>query len=506
MTTSPFSSGRGSAGLTLAELMELAPFRAARLKGDGSVRVVDVVQDSRLVAAGALFVARTGGRAAGADFLPAAVEAGAVALLCSQDSVVDGAALPQIQVSDVTAAMAWAAEAVHGFPSSQLPLVGITGTNGKTTCAVLVEQALLGLGLRPARLGTIGLSFMGSVHESKLTTPLSDELSRIAAATLRQGGTQLVMEVSSHALALGRVQALRFDVAAFTNLSQDHLDHHGTMAAYEAAKLGLFTEFEPRVSVINIRDEVGHRFAQAARSERVIRVGPGQEVDPSGVECRPSGIRGRFLVSGKVVDLDTRYVGAHNLENLGIAIGILEALGLDVQAAVTAWQGSEGVPGRLERCDEPGDDITVLVDYAHTPDALLRVLEVARSLSSQQVWCVFGCGGDRDPGKRPQMGDIAGRLADRVIVTNDNPRSESPEKIAEAIVAGIAPIRRDYRCQLDRALAIEETLRDASPGDVVLIAGKGHEDYQLIGSQRLHFDDREIARAALQTRRVRMSR
>jgi len=312
----------------------------------------------------------------------------------------------------------------------------------------------------------------------------------------------VVMEVSSHAIVQGRVSGLSFDVAAFTNLTQDHLDFHGSMQAYAAAKRLLFTEFAPRVSVLNTRDKVGVEFAAVARSERVLRVGVERDCDvrPLNVELSSRGMRGDVLVDGKIQPISTRLVGEHNLENLLLALGILCALDVDLEAAVRGWD-EVAVPGRLERCDEPADDIVVLVDYAHTPDALERALAAVRPLTSGRVHCVFGCGGDRDPTKRPKMGAAVGRLADRVIVTNDNPRTEQPLVIAEAIEAGLHEVGAAYELLLDRAKAVELAILTAQRGDVVLIAGKGHEAYQIVGTVKHAFDDRVEARRALALRR-----
>jgi UDP-N-acetylmuramoyl-L-alanyl-D-glutamate--2,6-diaminopimelate ligase len=311
------------------------------------------------------------------------------------------------------------------------------------------------------------------------------------------------MEASSHALDQGRVDALRFKVAGFTNLTQDHLDHHGDMANYEAAKRRMFVDCEPAVSVVNVDNEAGLRFASAARSPRIIRVGRTQNchVFPVDMALDKDGIRGTVSVDESLVHLRTRLVGEHNLENLMLALGILHALGADLQLAASAFSGDFGVPGRLERCDQPGDDIVVVVDYAHTPDALERVLSAMRRFAEGRVVCVFGCGGDRDPNKRPKMGYAVGHLADYAIVTNDNPRTEQPESIAAAIEPGLRQANARYEVLLDRVAAIERAIVGANAGDIVVIAGKGHEPYQIIGTVSRPFDDRLQARMALHARR-----
>lgn len=505
MTTSN-QDNRHGVGLSTGAIAELLAVDGARLHGASTTRITSVYQDSRRITAGSLFAARSGDKANGATFVPAALANGAVAVLLDAGTATAEQlmswAVPVIEVRDVRRRLSTVAEAVYGYPSRRVPLVGITGTNGKTTTALLVERALLAAGHKPGRLGTIGSSFAGVEQDSSLTTPEADDLTRFLAQVRDASGTHVVMEVSSHSLVQGRVSGLYFDVAAFTNLTQDHLDFHGSMQDYAAAKRILFTDFAPRVSVINTRDRTGAEFAATARSSRVLRVGmePDCDVRPVNVEFDAQGLRGDVLVAGRNQSISTRLVGEHNLENLLLALGILEALDIDLDAAVCGW-GEVAVPGRLERCDLPGDDIVVLVDYAHTPDALERALAAVRPLTAGRVHCVFGCGGDRDPTKRPKMGAAVGRLADRVIVTNDNPRTEHPETIAEAIEKGLHEVSAAYELNLDRAKAIELAILTARPGDVVLLAGKGHEPYQIVGTVKHAFDDRVEARRALALRR-----
>ena len=353
-------------------------------------------------------------------------------------------------------------------------------------------------------MGTLGYSFVGELTASALTTPESDDLVRFAADSLARGATHLVLEASSHALSLARLDGARIAVAAFTNLSLDHLDFHGDMASYGEAKAGLFTEFAPDTSVINVDDPMGAELAERAQG-RVLRTSREfGDVFPKQVSVDERGIRGQFSVLGESVELETRLVGSHNLDNVLMTLAIGAALGLELEPLAEAYADPRlGVPGRLERCDAEQDDLVVLVDYSHTPDALFRALSTVRALSKGRVHCVFGCGGDRDEQKRPLMGEVAARGADRVVITNDNPRSESPSRIAEAIEKGVRGVTKDYRVVLDRARAIEETLLGAQPGDAVLIAGKGHETYQIVGSERRDFDDRVQARHALTLRRGR---
>jgi len=494
----------GAAGFPLAGLLGVLESEAPRLLGDGSVRVMGVRQDSRRVEAGDLFVARSGSKLSGSQFAEAAVQRGAAALIVERGAPIPTLPVPMIEVADARRSLALAAEAVYGNPSRQLSLIGITGTNGKTTTSWLVERALTGVGAKPARLGTVGFAFAGQSVDSALTTPEADDISRYAADVLAAGGTHFVMEVSSIALSLQRVSGLHFTVAAFSNLTQDHLDFHGSLAEYGASKARLFTELSPEASVLNVDDPFAAKLAARAAG-KITRVSKrtGADLFPKQVTVDARGIRGVFHTAAGEVRLESRLVGEHNLENLLLALGILQASGVDLALAVRALGEAPQVPGRLERCDEAGDDILVLVDYAHTPDALERVLVATRSLTSRRVVCVFGCGGDRDPQKRPRMGAAVGRLADYAYLTNDNPRSEEPAAIARAVEVGLREMDAKYEVELDRAHAIERAIGRAGAGDVVLIAGKGHEPYQLIGEQTLPFDDRSEARRALAVRRNR---
>jgi len=407
---------------------------------------------------------------------------------------------PGLVVSDARVGLALAAEAIHGDPTSALSLVGITGTNGKTTTAWLSELCIEACGKKAGSLGTLGFRFGGELEAGSLTTPEADEISRMAARVVALGGSHLVMEVSSHALVQARVEALRFEVAAFSNLTQDHLDFHGDMQAYAAAKRRLFRELGPQRQVINVDDAFGRELASGAEALTVSRLGPA-DVYASHIVSSEQGLRARLHVRGRELSLSSRLTGLFNLDNVLLVLGIVEALALDVEAAVAALGRARGVPGRFERCDTQKDDVVVIVDYAHTPGALERVLGAARQLGEGKLTCVFGCGGDRDAQKRPQMGAVVGRLATHAVVTNDNPRSEEPESIAREIVAGLEHAAAGYRVELDRALAIETAVAEAEPGEVIVIAGKGHEPYQLIGEQVLSFDDREHARRALALRR-----
>ena len=476
----------------------------ATVQGDTAVGVGDVRQDSREVRPGDLFVARSGQRTSGADFAVDAVRRGAAAVMAERAIPLPALSVPVVLVDDVRLALALAAEIVHGWPSQRVDVVGITGTNGKTTTASLVRMALAGVGVRAASLGTLGFEFGSTFVDSSLTTPEADQITRHVACARDAGASHLVMEVSSHALSQSRVDALTFAVAAFSNLTQDHLDYHATMEDYAANKARLFLELEPRVSVINVDDPFGARLANRVTG-RVLRVSREGRGDVRAIHSRidAQGIQSTVVLPSGEAELHSRLVGEHNLDNLLLALAIVEALGLDVRGAAQALSGAPAIPGRLERCDGPDDDILVLVDYAHTPDALRRALRAVRGLTSRSVICVFGCGGDRDPLKRPKMGLAVAEAATHAIVSNDNPRTEDPASIAAQIEPGLRAGGLPYEVELDRSAAIQRAILGASSGDVVLIAGKGHEPYQIIGTERRAFDDRVEARRALRLRRER---
>jgi UDP-N-acetylmuramoyl-L-alanyl-D-glutamate--2,6-diaminopimelate ligase len=392
-------------------------------------------------------------------------------------------------------------------------VIGITGTNGKTTTAHLVQAVIDAAGGRAGIVGTLGYRFEDLDLPAPHTSPEADELARIAATMRAKGATHLVMEVSSIALAARRADAVRFRVAAFTNLTQDHLDYHATMEAYAAAKARLFFDLAPGGAAINVDDAFGRDLAARLASRVPLcrfsaRVGTSSdlaEIAPVALAQGKGGIEIDARTPSGVVSIRAPLYGAHNVENLLTALAIASLLDLDLHVAARALSAPIAVPGRLERCDDPAvDDIVVLVDYAHTPDALGRVLTSVRKMGEGRLLCVFGCGGDRDPKKRPLMGEAVGKLADVAIVTNDNPRSEDPQAIADAILPGLRGGRADVTVELDRRAAIERAIRVAAPGDRVVIAGKGHEPYQIIGTVTAPFDDRDEARRVLATRRNRV--
>jgi UDP-N-acetylmuramoyl-L-alanyl-D-glutamate--2,6-diaminopimelate ligase len=420
--------------------------------------------------------------------------------------------IPQLTVPDTRVSLGRAAELVYGSPSSALHTVGITGTNGKTTTAFLLKRAIEGVSAKPALVGTTGLVAAGTERASLHTTPEGDDISRFARQALDDGATHLVLEVSSHGLAMHRVDALDFEVAAFTNLSRDHLDFHDSMERYGEAKARLFTELTPKHAVIHVDDPYGARLAervpgQVVRCSR--RPGSDAEVVATQWSVTRAGIRAEVRLPAGAVEIRSPMLGEHNLENLLVALGCAYALRLDLEAVAKAWESVTGSPGRLERITHP-DDVAVIVDYAHTPDALRRVLDAMRAVTTNRLIVVFGAGGDRDKGKRPQMGSVGVRGADLCILTSDNPRSEDPQSILDQIEAGaqraggvrvdadeLADTARGYCMLIDRGEAIATAIRSARAGDTVLLAGKGHETYQIVGTERSHFDDREEARAVI---------
>jgi UDP-N-acetylmuramoyl-L-alanyl-D-glutamate--2,6-diaminopimelate ligase len=499
-----------TAGMRLDDIARQLPM-VVRIVGDASVRVKGVRHDSRTVQPGDLFVARRGLHVDAARFTGDAIARGAAAVMVGDGGLAQFSGderVPVLLVDDPVSALAHVSALVYEQPSLSLEVVGITGTNGKTTTAHLVRAAVDGALGRPCCgiVGTIGQSF-GTWHaRAEHTTPEADDLARTMATMRKLGATHLAMEVSSHALALGRVRGIRFRVAALTNLTQDHLDFHGSMAAYAEAKGRLFLDLAPGAVVLNVDDPFGAELARRVTAPVVrvsVRPDPtGQaEIAPLQVRIDSGGIEASLRTPSGVATIASRLFGAHNLDNLLLALGIAHALGLDVSRVADALSRVTAPPGRLERCDGLGDVISVLVDYAHTPDALARALDAVRATTRGRVWCVFGCGGDRDPTKRAPMGEVVARRADVTIVTSDNPRTEDPLAIAAAVASGARRVGVDPVLEPDRRKAIDLAVRSASAGDAVLIAGKGHEEVQIVGAARYPFSDRSEARAALERRR-----
>jgi UDP-N-acetylmuramoyl-L-alanyl-D-glutamate--2,6-diaminopimelate ligase len=478
--------------MNLERLVQALAPREIVGSGSPSVEVRDLTYDARRVESGSVFFCYPGTHADGHDFAGQAVANGAVALVVERP--VD-AAVPQLLVGDARAAMAPAADVFFGRPTAELTVAGVTGTNGKTTTAYLLDSILEADGRRPGLVTTIETRVGGERLPAVRTTPEAIDLHRMFREMLEAGNRSCAMEATSHGSALRRLDGVRFAALAFTNLNQDHLDFHGTMDRYYEAKRRLFVEARPPAAV-NIADDYGRRLAIELRSlghEPLVTFGfaPDAEIRPERLEVTADGAR--FQATG--VEFRTSLRGRFNVENVLAAVAVARLIGVADDALASGVAALGGVPGRLEPVDE-GQPFTVLVDYSHKPDALEGALRAARELTLGRVLCVFGCGGERDRGKRPAMGRIASTLADVGVVTSDNPRGEDPLAIIDEVVAGA---EGELEVEPDRRRAIVRAFEHAEPGDVVVIAGKGHELGQEIGGRVLPFDDREVAREALRS-------
>ena len=452
---------------------------------------------------GDLFIGMPGTRVDGGEFWESAIAAGAIAALVSPQAAQIGTGVGPciIAATDMSQACAAVAAAFYGYPAQQLNLIGVTGTNGKTTITHLIEFFLTQAQLPTALMGTLYTRWAGFEQTSAHTTPFAVELQH-QLASARHAGCQLgVMEVSSHALAQGRIMGCPFQVAVFTNLTQDHLDFHRDMEDYFAAKALLFSsDYLQGQAVINADDPYGQRLIEQIDPTQLWRYSvhdAAADLWMSDLSYEPSGVNGMLHTPQGDVAFRSPLVGQYNLANLLAAVGAVLHLGLDLELVARVLPQFPGVPGRMERVQIGlTQDISVIVDYAHTPDSLENLLRAARPFIPGKMICVFGCGGDRDRTKRPKMGQIAAQLADIAVVTSDNPRTENPERILQDVLAGIpTTVQPEVIC--DRATAIRTAILQAQPGDGVLIAGKGHEDYQILGTEKIHFDDREQARTAL---------
>ena len=475
-------------------------------RGDASLPVHAITDDSRAVTAGSLFVAVKGERVDGHRFVEQAIKAGAIAVV-AQAAVASGP-LPFVQVADSRKALGFLGSRFHGDPSARLKMIGVTGTNGKTTTTYLCKSLLEGIGRRVGLIGTVGYQIGQETITASHTTPGALDLQTLLAKMVEGGLNDAVMEVSSHALALDRTAGCEYDVAVFTNLTQDHLDFHHTMDEYFEAKLRLFTGLAGgkktgKRAIVNLDDPRGGEIRAACpvpawgyaiknqadiKAERV-------RLSLAGTTFTAATPSGSFAV-------ESRLVGEHNVYNLLGAIGVALHSGATSDQVCEAAAQISNVPGRFERVSS-GQDFTVVVDYAHTEDALLRLLTAAQTLKTGRIITVFGCGGDRDRGKRPKMGRAAVEYSDVVILTSDNPRTEDPMAILHEVEIGVRDalaLRNhvQYHMVPDRREAIGAAIHEARRDDMVLIAGKGHEDYQIIGTKKFHFDDREVAREAIQ--------
>ena len=463
-----------------------------------------ITSDSRRVEAGVAFAAYPGNVADGRQFVPDAIARGAAAVLWETrnfqwDPKWPG---PHLGVEGLQARLGYIADFIYGSPSKKMWMTGVTGTNGKTSCAQWIAQALDACGRRAAILGTLGNGLVGALAPARHTTPDVTVLHELLAQFHAAGARAVAMEVSSHGLDQGRVNGASFDVALFTNLTRDHLDYHKTMAAYGAAKAKLFTWPGLRTAVINADDAFGQSLVDAARAHglRVLTYGFGAaDISATAISLDRNGITLDLATPQGKATLRSGMVGAFNAQNLLGVLGVLLASDIPLDDAVAAMTRLAAPPGRMQRLGGDGKPL-VVVDFAHTPDALEKVLTALRPTvtDGHALVCVFGCGGDRDPGKRPQMGAVAAALADRIVVTSDNPRSEDPNVIANAVVKGIRDAgHRRWSIENDRHVAIATAIQSANAGDVVLVAGKGHETYQERNGQRTPFSDAREALAAL---------
>jgi UDP-N-acetylmuramoyl-L-alanyl-D-glutamate--2,6-diaminopimelate ligase len=498
-----------------------------QVQGSLGVEIVQVSYDSRSVKPGTLFFALPGGKTDGVHFIQQALAHGAAAIVVPSETSVTAAAFsfPSEQATLITcpaprALLGLVAERFYGQPSRQLTLVGITGTSGKTTTTYLLEAIWRAMGWSTGVIGTVSYRYHDYEQPAPLTTPEAVELQHLLAAMVARQVSHVVMEVSSHALVQERVQGCRWDGAVFTNLGRDHLDFHVDVDDYFAAKSRLFlqslaaSEKSDRFAVINADDPWGAKLLSQSLPGRVLTYGlrSGVTVSVQNVELDFRGSRGILDLSGEAVPFSSPLIGEPHLYNILAAATTAHALGVPAATVAQGIAQCAGVPGRMEAISE-GQPFSVLVDYAHKPDALEKVLRSLRRMAQRRLLTVFGCGGDRDRGKRPLMGEAAGRLSDVVILTSDNPRTEDPwQIIAEAepglVQSGmkrvddpatLAHVAHGYVVLENRRAAIHAALAGAQPGDVVVIAGKGHEDYQIIGATKHHFDDREEVRAYLKT-------
>jgi len=468
------------------------------VSGLDNVDVTNIAYDSRKVGPGAVFVCLSGLHSDGHRFVRDAVSLGAVAVVVERDVQVDGAV--RVLVPDSRKALALLACRFYGDPSRRLKIAGITGTNGKTTVSYLVQSICSQAGIRAGVIGTIGYDVGDVTLKGSHTTPEAPEFQELLSKMVAQGITHAAVEVSSHALAFGRSYGTEFDVVVFTNLTRDHLDFHGTFDEYQKAKLRLFTGAErktwkkgPPTAILNLDDPFFDALAEVAGDKMIgYSISKAADLRVGDFEHFSGGSKFSIVWRGQNLEVRLSLPGVFNVMNALAAFGVGVCFGIDERQIVRGLEAVKGVRGRLELV-ERGRAFSVFVDYAHTSDALSNVLRTVREITKGNLICVFGCGGDRDRGKRSEMGRVSGALADYTIVTSDNPRSEEPFSIITEIEKGILETKGRYEIIPDRREAIRHAIARAREGDSVLIAGKGHEDYQILGNKVVHFDDREVA-------------
>jgi UDP-N-acetylmuramoyl-L-alanyl-D-glutamate--2,6-diaminopimelate ligase len=460
--------------------------------------ITGISVDSREVKPGYLFIGMPGVSSDGRAFASNAADNGASALLLEAgvDTGIPAAGIPVLQLKNVRQHIGLILNRFYGFPSSQLKVIGVTGTNGKTTCTQLLGRILDRPNQRCAIIGTLGNGFPGALESGTHTTPDVVTMHRLLSDFVEQGAQAVCMEVSSHALEQDRVAGINFNIAVFTNLTRDHLDYHGDMESYAAAKARLFGIDGLEVAVVNLDDEFGRQLAQSLHEVKVIGFGISRgDVRAEAIHAQADGTSMTLLIDAKRYDVRSGVYGEFNVSNLLAVASVLKALGWKDEEIATALSAAMPVPGRMEHFGHAEQGPVVVVDYAHTPDALKHALTALRPHTQGALWCVFGCGGDRDRGKRSLMGKVADELADHVVLTDDNPRTESPEQIIKEIEQGM---HRAHQVIRPRERAVRETIAEAEVSDLILLAGKGHEDYQEIGKERLHYSDRELVREILE--------
>jgi UDP-N-acetylmuramoyl-L-alanyl-D-glutamate--2,6-diaminopimelate ligase len=486
------------------KLLELlAPLSVSAVRGSKDVEVEGVAVDSRRVRPGFVFVALEGQKADGHRFVADAVGRGAAAVVSERapdpELAKETALLTWVQTSDARRAVGLMAAKAWHEPAKRMDLVGVTGTNGKTTTAYLLYGLLSRLASPCAMLGTVAARIAGREVPTHHTTPEAPEFQEFLAQAVAAGCRYGALEVSSHGLALSRLEGSEFEVAVFTNLSRDHLDFHHDMESYFEAKRLLFDRYlrPSGTAVIGIDDSYGQRLAAGiSNAIRTFGFAPSADLSLTDVETNLSGTRVQFREDGALREIRSGLIGRYNASNLVGVYAAARALGFSSDPILSTLPDVPGAPGRFEMVPVPRE-FGVVVDYAHTDDALRKLLEAARPLTRGQLWVVFGCGGERDRTKRPLMGMVAARLADRVVLTSDNPRGEDPEAIVREIQLGTKDHEEIIDVEVDRRKAIAFALDRAKPGDLVVIAGKGHEPYQIVGSQVLDFDDRQVVKEIL---------
>lgn len=512
------------------KLKTLSEILNCRLEGPGEVEISGVEYDSRRISraapdnTGLLFAAVPGEKTDGHLYVADAISRGAKAILVEKP--VEGVDLPQLIVDDVRDALAHSSELVYGEPSRGMKLIGVTGTNGKTTITYLLESIFNAAGFSTGVVGTVNYRYGGNVYPASHTTPEAPDLARLLKEMVGNGVARCIMEVSSHALAQKRVEAIGFDAAVFTNLTHEHLDYHRTMEEYFEAKARLFKRLlkypEAGRAIVNIDDTWGSRLAGEIGRPDVLTysLSDGADVYPMSFELAENGIEALVVIRKDIIKVASPLVGEYNLSNILAAVAAARTLGVDARSITEGIANLRRVPGRLEPLDADGPvRFRAYVDYAHTGDALKRALASIKAVSRGRIITVFGCGGNRDKLKRPQMGSIAARMSDVTIVTSDNPRDEDPLEIIKDIEAGVMEIggvekyddpaslvngHKGYSLIPDRREAIMKAVECARNGDTILVAGKGHEDYQIVKGQRLRFDDIEILHEAMDSLSARV--